>query len=541
MERPRYAIRSTALGAATPRPRAARSGESGRVPHAAATAQWLGLPGVRMAHVWTVLAVSAPFVLASGVPFTPDTWWALTMGRLELQAGGPVDTVLAHAPAVSDHPNGQWLGQALLYLAYAAGGAPGARLLAGLVLSAAYGLTLARARLGGAGLRGSAVAVLLAVLLGAGNFGIRSQLFSYVLFAATYLILGLHRSRPGLVWLLPPLFALWSQLHGAFVIGLALIVLHAGGEAIDAAVERARGGTAALRPPVRLAVGLLAALAASSLNPLGARVYAFVADLAAHPALGLAEEWQPTTLRSPAGLALAASLIVLILVLRAGRRRVTASEGLLLLAFGLLAASAQRHVVWWGFVLAPIVARHADVDLLPARLRRLLPERPPGGAVRRLSHLGLAGLIACLALSSPAWRPQLVEYVAGPEVSAAYAPAGAAEFLAGLPSGRLFNPHPWAGYLAWRLWPAQQPFLDTRVEAHPAAVWADFLAVDNGTVGWQAILDRYGVDYLLLDARGGNLLLGAAEASGRWVRAYEDSTAVVLIKRVSSATPVRGS
>jgi hypothetical protein len=122
----------------------------------------------------------------------------------------------------------------------------------------------------------------------------------------------------------------------------------------------------------------------------------------------------------------------------------------------------------------------------------------------------------------------------GSRVASTYAPSQASDFLARLPVGsRLYAYQPWSGYLAWRLWPAQQPMVDVRFEVHPPAVWDDFVAVSLARTDWESILDRYQVDYLVLHAGEQSRLVGLAEATSRWARIYEDQAAIILSRQPS--------
>ena len=58
----------------------------------------------------------------------------------------------------------------------------------------------------------------------------------------------------------------------------------------------------------------------------------------------------------------------------------------------------------------------------------------------------------------------------------------------------------WGEYLGWAGAPAFTVFMDGRIEIYPDDVWERYAAVTCGRDGWEAILDAYAVDYLVLDA-----------------------------------------
>jgi hypothetical protein len=102
---------------------------------------------------------------------------------------------------------------------------------------------------------------------------VRPQLFSVLLFAALLFILhGARERSPGFRRLLlaSPLLALWANLHGGWIVGLATLGLSTLGLAWE---RRARGWRAALV----LLHGVLAA-AATLLNPYGAGLWTFLME-----------------------------------------------------------------------------------------------------------------------------------------------------------------------------------------------------------------------------------------------------------------------
>jgi hypothetical protein len=488
---------------------------------------------LRRQDLWLVVALAAPFVVTAGATtFTTDTWWSLKMGQMSVMAGRPlIDVVLASAPVSPGATNAQWLAQASLYVLYTSLGEYGVRLAAGLLLATAFGLVLAAAHLAGGSLRTAALAVVFATLLSASNLAVRSQLLAFPLFALTSLLLHLRRRRARLLWILPAVFTLWANLHGSFVLGLLLVALYLAGDALEAARGRELGGARGRYAVGHLALVLVASCAATWINPLGPGIYAYIMTIMASPAVRDLVEWQPTTIQDPTGLLVAISGLLLFTAMRASRHSLDPIEVLLLLVFGYLALASLRYVVWWGLVLAPILARHAAAG--PAAWLDRWVSRPSdaSGGPAPL-NLAIAALLAVLAFLSPLWRPALADQVRGSKAASSYAPVEAADFLATLPAGgRVYSFQPWTGYLAWRLWPAQQPMIDLRAEAHPPSVWRDYFAVNVGVAEWEAILARYEVDYLVLQPAAQSHLAELAQASHRWTRLYDDELAVVLAKR----------
>src|SRR5580700_8042705 len=174
----------------------------------------------------------AAVVIIMALPVTrtiqdPDFWWHLRAGQLIIEHGG----LLGNDPftyTVANHhwTMHEWLNEVLFAVEYAIGGLG----LIVLILSAVTWLGLvcvmqkARLRNPGRGVLG--IGMLISVVAGYPIWGPRVQMFTFAFSALTLLLVERHLIRGGkAMWLLVPLFVLWSNLHGEFVIGLAFIAL----------------------------------------------------------------------------------------------------------------------------------------------------------------------------------------------------------------------------------------------------------------------------------------------------------------------------
>jgi hypothetical protein len=107
-------------------------------------------------------------------------------------------------------------------------------------------------------------------------------------------------------------------------------------------------------------------------------------------------------------------------------------------------------------------------------------------------------------------------------------PAAAARRLEveGLPPGRGFTTYEWGGYLDFAL-PAFHPFLDSRSDAYPQQLLADYAHIDAVEPGWEVLLDRYGIRWALLPA--GSPLAQLLALSPGWGCAAEDGSGVAVL------------
>lgn len=214
------------------------------------------------------------------------------------------------------------------------------------------------ARAGGAEPIGTSGALLIAALGALSSLTIvRVQLFSLVLFPLLVALLRAQTRSPSLaIWWTVPLLALWSNLHGAALLGLGLVLAYL-------VLERG-----CRQPWLSVAVGLGSVLALA-LTPALARTadyyHGVLTNLAAQRGEGM---WGPLSLGSLLDLLLLAAALIL------GRRlwRAHAARWELAVAVVLagLTVTAARDGVWLLLFLVAPAAR----TLAPERsLRTVVP------------------------------------------------------------------------------------------------------------------------------------------------------------------------
>src|SRR5437763_5890482 len=211
-----------------------------------------------LAVVVCLVAATAAGLLYANHSLAGDLFWLLAAGRFVAQHGADAHDAFLTLSHGGHWYNQQWLSEWLIFQVQRLGGIR--------LVSFAYALLLAATLgpLAWACRRKSLGWTLAAWLLFAGSavcvLQPRAAGFSLVAFAAALVIVQAAERRRRLLLFLPPLFALWANLHGAFVAGLLLVGLLA----LAAALERRPGRMPRIRlkPALPLAAtGVAAALA----------------------------------------------------------------------------------------------------------------------------------------------------------------------------------------------------------------------------------------------------------------------------------------
>jgi hypothetical protein len=459
----------------------------------------------------------------------------MATGRLIVQEGAiPAVDMFSYTQAGAPFYNQGWLAQVLLYGLYDLGGVPLILVVQSAVITLAYGLLLWLCIRRSGALRLSVAVLLLTLPLVFGNWNVRPQSYAFPLFAGFLVILTTWRtghSRHGLLWLLPLLMALWVNIHGSFVLGGVLVALTFVGEGLRRLFAPRQPGAETPAPPLRILFfwGALTA-AALLLNPRHIEVIGYVRDLLNTSAVtNLVTEWAPPTRDTFTGRIFFLTVMASVALLSYARRPPDPIDLLLVGALFWLALGAERHIVWFGMVLVPLLTVQAAslVAAPEGKPRRSAPGLPAMNAML----IGLLGLLLLLAL--PWVKPHLG---LPPEIGrllAAETPVAAVDYLRAEPEPqrpeRLFHTIGAGSYLTWAV-PEQPVFIDTRIELYPLAQWRDYLSLNAGR-NVDELLNKYLIDGLLLDNEQQAELLTYAEAAPEWEVRYRDAWHTYLARQ----------
>lgn len=346
-------------------------------------------------------------------------------------------------------------------------------------------------------------------------------------------------SRRWVFWIgVPLVFLTWANLHGSFVVGFAALGCYVLGRAIEVLWK-----TGSVRGVLRdrrfrrwLVVSELA-VAATLLNPYGIDLIIHTFLFPNNPNLDDILEWFRLEMVSMEGIQMGFSWLLLVVVLRHSRARMSPSDVLLLGVFSLAVCLRVRMTAWYAPVFVAVLIPHlADVlgQLSAWRPMDRLRSHWTWAAGRSHHFTLLAGLLAWLAFAlSPA--SQLIlgsEPRPAERVYSRYTPLGVAEYLReNPPQGQIANPQWWGDWLVWHGPPGLQVFMTTNaVHAAPRRVWNDYLAIAGGRDGLQQRLDRYRVNTLVVHKELQKRLTRSVRRLPGWETVYEDELGLVATR-----------
>jgi hypothetical protein len=437
----------------------------------------------------------------------PDVYLHVAIGRLIVDKGGLPDTDPFSTTMGGTHYVAyEWLSQVAYALAYRLGGWVAVTALAAASAAAAFGL-LTHYLTQRCQPVPALLMVLVALILVSPHILARPHALALPILVAW--VAGLVRAsdtaRPPSLWLLP-LMALWANLHGSFVFGLAMIGA-IGAEATWQAPSPRRVGMA----KSWILFGLLS-VAAACVNPYGPEmILATFRTLALSQALSVINEWQPQDFAKLGAFEIVILGAIGFALLRGVK--LPLFRTLMLLGVLHLSLSQSRHADLLG-MLAPLFLMRPLADQFEA-----LRANPVAESHQRWLP-AMAGLLAIATFASG------VVAMSGRIAPAANnTPANA---LAAVQRRPIFNSYEFGDYLDFA---GVTPFIDGRTEVYGEA----FMLRYNRAVTLQdlpdflKLLDDYHIETTLLIPQTPAVAL--LDRQPDWQRVYSDDVAVVHMRR----------
>jgi hypothetical protein len=338
--------------------------------------------------------------------------------------------------------------------------------------------------------------------------------------------------------LLPVVTVLWTNLHGAFFVGVVLIGCYGGGEVLKLALspDPATRRTAWLDAR-RYFLSAAACLAASLLNPYTYHLHVHVVKYLNDPyQVQHIVEFFTMSFHHPTAIffevMLAAGVATALWNIARGRY----TDAVLMVLWGHAALLAARNIPLFMIVAAPLAAAAVEEWLA------LLPQASVAGWLRtaarkfndvaaemtetdRIGRWHLVSVLGVLLVAALMFAPNPSKRFRAEFDPKSY-PVAAAKVLKGYPAARIFTTDQWGDYLIWQLYPDHKVFVDGRSDFYGANFGLQYLDVLAVKYDWEKTLRKFGVDMILLPVS--TPLAGALKETSRWRVVYDDGISLVF-------------
>ena len=401
-------------------------------------------------------------VVACLMPAQNDTWWLLRTGEEMWQSGRVMlRDEFTHTVTGQFWLNHEWGAQLLFYGLYRIGGLPLLTAFCAAAVISAWWI-VSRLTPGSVGLR--------LILIGTGaalttaGWSLRAQTITLGLFATTLWIVV----RARFLWVLPLIFLVWANLHGAVATGGMLI---ASGFIAALLVRRE------LLFPLSI-VGTFCGVA-MTLTPLGLSFWLEIPrSIARAKAIGI-DEWRVPALTNPADLPLWAAVIGLAVVIIRAKDKLRSYESLTLAIASavtlLLALRGARNIALFFVCAVPTAAMFLTSHATP---------EGTSATGARFKSILVACAVLCAAFVGYAWSKPLDRLAWHPVPDQMRTAIEQCD-------GALYNRYDEGGYLLWFV-KGRKVFMDSRQDPFPEQMVIDQRRLE-ATGDYEETFDRYAI------------------------------------------------
>jgi hypothetical protein len=462
-----------------------------------------------------------------------DTGWHIRTGQWILaQHRVPTHDLFSFSRPAAPWFAWEWLTDVIYALLFQAAGLKGIVLMAGTMIGAIATIILRYTLWRGANPLVAAFTTLACVGASSMHFLARPHLFTMLLLPVSlWIVEADRRKRNAWLWALVPITALWTNLHGGFVVFLACVALLVVACAIEAALGKPRKSEI-----LRYGTLLAGCSAASLANPYGVQLHVHVWQyLRADWIRNIVQEFQAPTFRSEGQLQFEVLLVAGLIATGYLLRRGMLAEALWVLFLAHSSLTSVRHAPLYAMVAAPLIA-----CLISEGWQGAVAGAKKTAAARILYQLGtdLAGGFRRTSL----WPALLIPGLASGgaplhwprDFPSLTFPAAMVERHADLiASGRLLTPDQWGDYIIYHLYPRQKVYVDGRSDFYGEQIGQEYLQLLNASYGWKQILAQRGFTVALLPV---NWPLASILKLDREWRVVADDGQALLLERVSRGT-----
>ena len=347
----------------------------------------------------------------------------------------------------------------------------------------------------------------------------RPWLFTILFFIIELdLLLAARQSRDSRrLWLLPPLFALWANVHIQFVYGLLVLGLATAEPLIERLLRRFQIESDVKTVPFgRLLLVTTACAVATLVTPYHLHLYRTLIEISRQTGqFQYISELASLPFRGPS------DWFVLVVTLGAtfslGWRREIQPFPLFLLAAGAFLSFRARRDAWFVAIAAvAIIATSRSTDAVVDRF-----------TLTKLRALLLAGAVVIM-LVVVGWVRDISERRLQSALAEAYPVAAAAVVEARGYPGPLYNYFDWGGYLIWRL-PHLPVAWDGRTNLHGDARNERFVRTWEGQPDWAADPELSAARLVIANLN--SPLASLLRLDSHFELVYEDKVAVIFVAR----------
>jgi hypothetical protein len=352
----------------------------------------------------------------------------------------------------------------------------------------------------------------------------RPHMFTFLFVVLwTYWLERFYKGEEKNFWRFPLLMLIWVNTHGAFIAGFVVL----GTYVVDWIWEFLQGrGTKDMGRQLFL-IGLIS-FVVTFINPSGIYLWGtsvgYVSNdfMTSHTVEYLSPDFHEKDMW-PFLIMVAFALFSL-----TQERKLQVREALLLAGWTAMSLYSVRNLPLFAVITAPIYAA-----LIQPGVEKMLNWLKPASGPHESAEV-LRGyvwvILPALLFGFLLWRGIPIDQKGTGNVFLPdKMPVQAVNWLQENPQdGRVFNHFVWGGYILYRMWPTEVVFIDGQTDFYGEALMREYFEVINLSAGWEDILDKYDVSWLLIPRNQALAKYMYSVDDDVWDVIYEDNTSVIF-------------
>lgn len=479
-----------------------------------------------------VLFLNLSLYPGAGLLNDADTGWHIRMGEHILNTlSVPKHDIFSFSNPPLHWLNSAWLSDVIMALIHSAFGLTGVVIFFAFLISIVYFLLFKIVIKQNGNIIFAVFIVLLTTASSSLHWLARPHIFSLLLMVIFYYLLDVFQyAQKNYLYLLPPIMLLWINLHGGFISGFVLMGIYLFANFIKFFFTK-REEKAAHKEKTKL-LGLTTAvcLLISLINPYSYHTLFYPFKLMSYKfIIDNVMEFHSPNFHNFSEMFYLCLLLLMILVIGISKKRVNMIEIALIIVFTYMALYSVRCITLFGIVVAPILARQAEMLLKQGRGRFVdfFQKRASNIALVDASARGYLWPVTAVLIAVFFASTGRIEF----KFSAERNPVAAVAFLKKVHlKGNMFNNDEFGDYLIYSAYPQYKVFIDDRLDMYGTDRVKEYLEVTDFKPEWEKIIEKYQISWIIFnsDSRLSRFLMEKNE----WKLIYADKVANIFIKNI---------
>jgi hypothetical protein len=423
----------------------------------------------------------------------------------------------------------EWLSEVILALLHRLGGLTAVVIAFSCITAACVLVFYKIVRSEGNNILLSTAATVMFVALAKMHILARPHIFSLFILIVWYWLLNefqyRHRNR---LWTMPVIMLLWVNLHGGYVIGLALLGVYFAGNCHLLYSDKYQWDTSGRENARELGKALGLSMLVCLANPIGYHIFLFPFKLiSSRFIMDHTGEFLSPNFHDPQPFKYL--LLLLIVFLAYSRRKPNIIEIVLTVLFTSMSLYSVRYIPLLGVVVIPVILRYIERDSLSVfpGLERFVMQRVNNITLADSMAKGYLWPVASIFIISFLAVNGTVTHSFDPKIK----PMAALEFLRDHPiAGNMFNNDEFGDCTIYALHKQYKVFIDGRGDMYGAEKFKEYFRITGFESGWDRVIEKYNITWIFFDTNSvlSRYLINQAD----WKLIYSDKVASIFVKNI---------